>query len=280
MTEQQLREFRIWAEELVELPDFGELDRRGRKLRRRRQAITAGVAACLLVVGAIITAQNVKPKAQEPVEPPELPAKVAAYPGNHMTTLEEGTYELTPGSVDGGPVARVIVPSGWNAWEGPNHFNGHAPGRSNEEALGHATWYAGLLVLQVRLVAAGPCDSVAHTVDVSEQGTSAVVRAIRHVPWLEPTAPPERLTKFGHPAVHLNLEVAQAKRCSSDVLFDTVGNGPITGFREDGSYIEAWVVDVEGHTTVIWGNWTPNTPPNEVRDLRAMIDSIEFDLEE
>jgi hypothetical protein len=279
MTEQQLREFGTRAEELVELPDFGELDRRGQKLRRRRQSITAGVAACLLVVGAIITAQNLKPKAQEPVDPPELPAKVTAYPGNHMTTLEEGTYELTLGSPDA-PVARVTVPSGWNAWEGPNHFDGHAPGRSNEEALGHATWYAGLLVLQVRTVAAGPCDSVLHTVDVSERGTSAVVRAIRHVPWLEPTAPPERLTKFGHPAVHLSLEVALAKRCIVDMLFDTVGNGAVTGFPEDGARVEAWVVDVDGSTMVVWSVWTPNAPQQEVRDLRAMIDSIEFAFED
>lgn len=278
MTEQQLREFATRAEELVTVPDFGELDRRGRNLRRRRHAITAGVAACLLVLGAVITAQNVKPKTQEPVEPPELPAKVTPYPGNTMSTLDEGTYELMLGSSDS-PVARVTVPRGWNAWEGPNHFDGHAPGRVNEDALGHATWYVGLLVLELELVARGECDAVLNTVGVSEKGTSAVVRAITNAPRLELKAPAERLTKFGHPAVHLRLEIVAKAGCDRDFLFYSARNGAI-GYLEDGSDIEAWVVDVDGHTAVVWGTWTPNAPSKEVRDLRAMIDSIEFAFKE
>jgi hypothetical protein len=275
MTEQQLREFGIRAEQLVTLPDFADLDRRGQQLRRRRRAIVAGVAACLLLVAGI-TAQNAKPKAQEPVEPPELPVKAMPYPGAFMGTLEEGTYELSPGSLDSDPVARVTVPSGWNAWEGPNRFDGHAPGRSNGEALNYATWYVGLLVLQLDHVAARPCEPVDPTTDVRGQGTARVVKAITQIPGLRVTSPPERLTKFGHPAVHLMLTTDRAKvACRQYYMFGTVNNGYI-GFLDDGADIDAWVVDVDGYTILVYSIWVGHAPPRVLRDLRTMIDSIEF----
>ena len=80
-----------------------------------------------------------------------------------MTTLDEGRYWLQsccgapPAEFAENPVAEFAVPKGWNAWVGPNRFDVHAAGRSNGEALGHLTWYVGVLILEVDAVNTHGC---------------------------------------------------------------------------------------------------------------------------
>ena len=64
--------------------------------------------------------------------------------------LEAGTYELTPSRDGTEPTVLLTVPDGWNSWEGPNRFDGHRAGDSNEEALARSTWLVGLTVLDVQ----------------------------------------------------------------------------------------------------------------------------------
>ena len=166
MSEQQLKDFGARAETLVDVPDFAELDSKGAHLQtRRRLGVAAGLALVLAVAGAGVTQNHRSSADHDPVNLPPPTTTAVPYPGNTMTTLDEGSYALQSCCVPGhstsdfasNPVAELAVPRGWNAWVGPNRFDGHAPGLSNEEALGHRTWYVGVLVLEVDAVNTRGC---------------------------------------------------------------------------------------------------------------------------
>ena len=95
-----------------------------------------------------------------------------------METLDAGAYTIRPSSLDAYPVARITLPEGWNAWQGPNRFDINDPGDSNEEALEEITWYVGILVLAVEDVMSEPCQTPATTGD-DGASPEALARAIR-----------------------------------------------------------------------------------------------------
>src|SRR3954463_9220722 len=150
MSEQQLKDFGARAETLVDVPDFAAIDARGRNLRTRRRVGVAATLVAVLAVAGVVATQSHRTNADNgPVTPPDKSTAVLPYPGATMKTLAERTYELHPSLVQSSLIAELTVPEGWNAWVGPNRFDGHAPGRSNGDALGYNTWYAGALVLEV-----------------------------------------------------------------------------------------------------------------------------------
>ena len=126
MNDLQLREFRTRAEELVDLPDLAELEGRGRRLHRRRIALGAGLAAAVLAVtGGLVVARSATTatRRRSSRRTTERPPR-CEYPGPVMETLDAGTYLLQPSWEDTAPRARLTLPAGWNAWEGPNRFDG------------------------------------------------------------------------------------------------------------------------------------------------------------
>ena len=154
MSEQRLRDLGREAEELVDLPDLGSLQRRGRALRFRRQVAVVGAAAVVATAGVFLF-QDRSTDAPQPAPPRSESSTV--YPGAQMEDLEAGTYELTPSRDGTEPTVLLTVPEGWNSWEGPNRFDGHREGDSNEEALARSTWVVGLTVLDVQGVATRRC---------------------------------------------------------------------------------------------------------------------------
>ena len=90
-------------------------------------------------------------------QPAPRSERFAPYPGPLMEDLEPGTYEMTPSRDGTDPTALITVPSGWNSWEGPNRFDGHRDGETNEQALARSTWVVGVVVLDVQWVATERC---------------------------------------------------------------------------------------------------------------------------
>jgi len=268
MSELQLRELGARAEELVVPPDFDGITRRGRQRHRRHQAMAGGVIACVLAVTGAVAVHE-RDSRPDVITPP--PVSATPYPGATMEDLEPGTYELWPSPVIGHPGVRMTVPAGWNAWAGPNRFNGHSPGGSNGEALERMTWYVGLLVLAPTTVAAGPC-----TDGTAQERSASDLDVPGRAPGLEVTSAPETLTRFGHPAVHLQLGIARAKtRCHDDFFVHTLKTGVI-GFPADGATVEVWVVDLDGDPILVvlsrWGS----IPPAVARQLTDVLDSVTF----
>src|ERR1044072_3821600 len=111
---EQLKEFGARAETLVEIPDFAQLDQRGRELRvHRRGGVGAAVVAVLAVVGVTVTKTPRNDVDNRPIKPPGAVVP-PNYPGGTMKDLEEGTYRFHPSLAQSDLTAELTVPAGWN----------------------------------------------------------------------------------------------------------------------------------------------------------------------
>lgn len=272
MSEQRLRELGREAEQLVDLPDLGSLERRGRALRFRRQAGVVAAAAVVATAGVFLFQDRT---AQAP-QPAPRSEQFSPYPGVQMQDLEAGTYELTPSSNGAEPTALVTVPSGWNSWVGPNRFDGHRPGDSNDAALARSTWVVGVVVLKVQGVATERCQPfVAGT--GTELDADETVAALRQLPGYRSSVDDGvGDSAFGHPStlVHLTPGAAQQACARESEIFATDSNAGV-GMRGE---LDLYVVDVEGTTYVVVANEF-GEPPQTVRDEQArVLASVEFVL--
>ncbi len=271
MSEQQLKDFGAHAETLVELPDFAAIDARGRNLRARRQvSVAATLAAVVAVVGVTVTQIRRDDTDTRPVKPPPS-IGAQTYVGGTMKTLDEGAYRLHPSS-DTDVTAELTLPSGWNSWIGPNKFDGHAPGRSNEQALGHLTWYVGALVLEVDAVNTHGCGNPGNSLETAKD----VVRALGHTFSTEVIRPGESVHRFGYPATKLRLRVTKALQECGEADLSAL-HGTADGFIQYpyvGTVMDVWILDVDGTPIYVQEAWTPNAPPAARDELHAVIESI------
>ena len=270
MNELQLREFRTHAEELVDLPDLAELESRGRRMHRRRVALGAGLAAAVLAVaGGLVVTQRDDDGDSTPIEPPDdrAPAEVVEYPGPVMETLDAGTYLLQPSWEDTAPRARIDLPAGWNAWQGPNRFDGD---------LDTTTWYAGLLVVEVDAVASKPCVEP-QSDDVVGDSRAELVGALRNLPGARVSVEEVPEEMFGYPATHLQMTFpVPGRKCQVDAnVLTTNKHGTVAGSSDD-SLRDAWVIDVDGNALLVAAGYSPKTPPEIQQELYEMVDSIEI----
>jgi hypothetical protein len=270
MSELLLEAFREQAERVVSVPPFEPIESAGRARRRRRHAIVGVAAACLLAATGFLASHDESPGPQPAGGPG---SSATPWPGPTMTTLSEGTYDLTPHADVALPAARVMVPDGWNAAQwGPDRFAGVGPaGAANEKALRGSAWYAGLVVTEVNLLTGKNCAWV----DVMGADTEEVVSALTTLPRQEVTAGPDATTLFGRPAVHLSLqETRREPQCPLGSMLEGA-QGRIGQLGLGGTY-ELWLVDVEDKHLLVAAGWTRNAPRNTVEELLAMADSIEL----
>ena len=275
MTEQQLKEFGARAETLVEIPDFAALDRRGHDLRiRRRAGVAAALAAVLALSGAAVWQTQRSSVDDKPIERPH--SQTHTYQGASMKTLAAGTYQLHPSADEGKLVAELTLPRGWNAWVGPNKFDGHAPGRSNGAALGHMTWYVGALALEVDQVNTHGCRGPGLRVLESRR---QVVDALSRAFSMELVREPRQVQRFGHQATRMQMRVTREfEDCpvpDDAVVFHSTLDGSIQ-YAPVGTVLDIWVVDVDGRPIYVQGAWTPNAPARARTELDGILDSIRF----
>ena len=271
MSELKLREFGARAEELVNLPDLAELEHRGRDLRHRRVALVAAHAACVLaVVGGVVVRQDAA-KHVAPINRPDGSGGVQSYPGNVMEDLDVGTYELYLSPSPEVPKVRFTLPAHWNAWEGPNRFNGHARGRSNGEALDHLTWYVGVIYLDLVGIATEPCGGV-RTVHST---VASATRALTNVPGHRVVRDADPVRAFGYPATHFTIgPTAALDNCPDAAPFLSATGafiGPFTDLSTD-----AWVVDVRGQAIVVFAMHSKGVPPRIRQEQEDVLASTKF----
>jgi hypothetical protein len=268
MNEQQLREFGAHAEDLVEIPDLADLERKGARLQVRRRVSVATALAVVLTVAGVTFAQTHRPRTDDHPVHPTPSENARPYRGGTMKTLDEGTYALHPSFAESSLTAEFSVPRGWNSWVGPNRFDGHAPGRSNDEALGHLTWYVGALVLEVDSVNTDGCGApVSGLLESPAQVVTALGRAFS----MEVTRRPEQVRAFGYPATRLRMRVTKAaESCRKDTaVFHSSVDGYIQ-YAYTGTLLDVWVLDVQGLPIYVQKAWTPNAP----RHIRDQLDGV------
>jgi hypothetical protein len=277
MSERLMEAFREDAEQLTRRPPFELIEAAGRRRRRRRHAVGGAVVACLLAVSGFLVVHDRDSRTEVgPADDRTTPSgEVTPYPAFAMTTLREGTYELRTSFDPRDPAVRFSLPAGWNAWMGPNRFEGMGrqvtfDAATNEGVLtDDPDWYVGLLVIDVTSMAQRECTST------SMEGASApaFARALTRIPGLDVLAEPESTVRFGHRAVHLRLqEVTRAVDCG---WFFRTARGAQTGDGELGTTYDAWVIDTADRPILVWGEWTPRVPRTEVDALLGIVDSIE-----
>ncbi len=276
MSERLLEALREEAELTTRVPTFDLIAAAGRARRRRRHAVVGAVAACVLGAGGFFAHADAGSTELQPTQDQDASYAIP-WPGPTMTTLREGTYEIPFSVRVGSPEAQLTLPPGWNAWLGPNRFEGLGrrvthDGRVNERILARdPDWYVGLLLLEVTWVAQPGC----HAADVTDSDTSGLVRALTDIPGMEVVDPPTSSSHSGRDAVHLRLrQDGNGPACSQDFLFQAPP-GPV-GFVGNGAVYDAWVIDVDGRPLLAWAAWTRGAPPAEVEALLGIVDTVEL----
>lgn len=279
MSERLLEAFREEAEHSTPLPDFDLISAAGRDRRRRRHTVVAAVTACVLGVSGLLASTYGDPSDPQPAGDSDGTSRVTPFPVGAMTTLEKGTYELDPFNTSQ-PAVRFTLPDGWNAWVGPNRFEGLSDGTSdqagsNEDVLERGPdWVLGMLAVDVYWLAQPGCTMT----EMSRGDTTALVEALTNVPGLEVVSAPERGVRFGHRVVHLRLrEQGRAGECPNQAYLNAspTTHAQIT-YLGRGTTYDAWVVDLEGRALLVWAAWTRDAPGDEVDDLLRIVDSIEL----
>jgi hypothetical protein len=268
--------FREDAERSILLPDFEAIAATGRRRRLRRRAAAGSVAACVLAASGFLAAAYDRSGSPEPAEDPHHTSLMTPYPGLTMTALPAGRYAARPFADPALPDVRFTLPAGWNAWVGPNRFEGldevtAGDAKARKDVLeSEPDWLLGMVPLDPQWIAQPGCAMV----DVTGADTATVVRALTVAPRLTVVLQPERTTLTGHRAVHLRLqEAAPRGTCRQGVVMRAASAG--IRYLGPGTTYDAWVVDVGDRSLLVWAAWTAATPRSEVQDLLGIIDSVE-----
>lgn len=276
MSERLLEAFREEAELATPVPDFGSIARAGRTRRRRRYGTAALVAACVVGLAGVVSTDGGKGDAT-PADDRDPSSSATPWPGPVMTTLPKGTYEFPASVGPYSPAVRITLPRGWNAWEGPNRFEGL--GREvthdadvNERVLrAGPTWYADLVLLDVQWIAERSCTMS----DVRDDDVTTMAAALAQTPGLDVVSVPTATVRAGRDAVHLRLRARQhVPECLQQFLFQAT-QGPV-GLGDPGDTHDAWVIDADGDPLLVWASWSSRTPQAEVRALLDIVDSVEL----
>ena len=264
MSEQRLRELGREAQDLVDLPDLGSLERRGRALRFRRQAGVVAAAVVLAATGVFLFQDR---SHQEP-QPAPRSERIAPYPGALMDDLEPGTYELTPSRDGADPTALITVPEWLERLGGPQPVR--RPPRRREQRRGPGAQHLGRGRAWCS-TCSGWRPSAASRPSAPRASTWATPRPSQPCGTSPVTSPrsrgrwrrPVRLPLDAHPA---DAGAAQ-QECARELrLFGTDTNGGV-GIRGD---LDVYVVDVEGTTYVVVANEVGEAP-EAVRDELAGV---------
>lgn len=277
MSERLLEAFREEVESSTPLPDFELISAAGRNRRRRRHTVVAAVTACVLGVSGLVASTYGDRPGPQPARGPDSGSLITPFPGMDMTTLEEGVYALQPFGDPSMPELQFELPAGWNAWLGPNRYEGldeAAPGdpRANGEALdSDPEWLLGMVVFEPQWFAQAGCTMV----DLSGGDPRTIAQALVGSPRLEVVARPGPSDLSGHRGVHLRLrERAAGVDCEQDALM-TTGTG-VAQYLGRGTTYDARVIDIDGRPLVVWAAWTRDAPHDEVDDLLGIVDSVEL----
>ncbi len=269
MTDARVREFAERAEQILELPDLGRLADRGKRLRRRRRttAVAGLAAAAVTVAGGYLAAVDRKAEV-DPVDDTSTGGALA-YPGSGTTLakLRGGTYELRLDR-EGFPAhARFTVPEGWRGWYGPSR-----PYMKQG--------YVGILVGDVEEVADRVCQVPVSDMRPVGDSPEALVEALTDLPRHPVVEGPERTTFAGWPSTHLVLRAdrnASCPRWSGFIeLWNSPGGGGLVPALGPGAVIEQWVVELGSEAVLVTASIGPGTPDWAVKELDAVVDSVEL----
>ena len=188
--------------------------------------------------------------------------------------LEPGTYFMDPDQDPSTPLRVVYdVPAeGWSEWSGAVKF---------AEDEGHV----GVSITTVTNVVRHGCRD--HSPADPRVGPSVddLATALADLAPFQVTSPPSDVTIYGYPGKHLKPTVPDLPvdesgftGCINDNLKSWIDVGGVFyGHTGPGYTEEFWILDVEGTRLVIVAHRSPGSPPQDLAELRAVLDSIRIE---
>ena len=192
-----------------------------------------------------------------------------------LSPVEPGTYFIDA-DLDPSTSLRAVfdIPAeGWSSWLGAAKFG------PND---GHVSVS---ITTVVNLVTDGCADHLAADPPVGPS-VDDLATALSELEPFEVTTPPEDVTIYGYSGKHLEWTVPDMAfdRCDAgDVRswiapIDTAEPGDaFYGYTGPGYTEEFWILDVEGTRLMIAAERSPGSPPEDLAEQRAILDSIRIE---
>lgn len=240
-------------------------DRHGRSL----------ALAALLVLGACSSDPEAPPTSVAPSETDTAPTVLDMWDREPLSEIEPGTYFIDA-DLDPSTPLRVVydIPAeGWSNWIGAAKFG---PGGGHVGVS---------ITTVVNLVTDGCRDHLAADPPVGPT-VDDLATALSELAPFEVTSPPSDVTVYGYRGKHLELTVPDIAfdRCDAGDLrswiapMDTAEEGDaFYGYTGPGYREEFWILDVDGTRLMIAAGRSPGSPPEDLAELRAILDSIRIE---
>lgn len=198
-----------------------------------------------------------------------------------FSDLEPGTYFIDP-DLDPSTPLRVtyeIPAEGWQQWIGAAKFSD----------AGHS----GVSITTVSNLVTDGCRDHSWAAPPVGPGVEDLAAALADLAPFRVTSRPEDVSAYGYSGMHLQLTVpnrpdwhdgtfigcAEANLKSWVAAIDTEEPGDaFYGYTGPGYVEELWILDVEGTRLMIATGRSPGSPPEDLEELRAIMDSIQIDL--
>jgi hypothetical protein len=255
--------------------------------------VPIGLGVAALVVAVVVGARLLGPAPSGPgavptVAPTITPEPTASSPLPSSSTsgaspsaaagLPLGTFELWR---SGSPVSVTIAGPGWVGIEGQGFIEKGVNGADGPAGAGMIVfpdgdgWY----------VPADPCKWTTTWPQARSDTVDELVAALAAQATRNPSVPSD-ITLDGHEGKSITLHVPDdAAFASCDAgRFCTLGD-PVRSSTDScdryaqgpGQIDEMWIVDVEGRPVVVDWAYYAGTPPEDVAELRAIVESMTFE---
>ena len=242
------------------------------KLNRYVHLLGLGLVAVLAGCGSDDVAKPTAAKTTDEPTSTAAPQDIMSFPP--LAPIEPGAYFIDPDHDPSTPLRVVyrVAADGWSQWVGAGKFAGD----------GHV---GVSITTVVNLVRHGcrdhsrPDPPIGPTVD-------DLAAALADLAPFRVTSPPKDVTIYGYSGSHLELTVPKIDftGCAGGQLkswvapFDVAEEGDaFYGYTDPGYTEEFWILDVDGSRLMIAAERSPDSPSEDIAEMRAVLESIQID---
>jgi len=242
------------------------------KMNRYVRLLGLGLVAVLAACGSGDSAEPTAAKTTDESSSAASPQDIMGFA--LLAPIEPGNYFIDPDHDPSTPlrVEYTVSADGWSQWIGATKFAGD----------GHV---AVSITTVVNLVLHGcrdhsrPDPPVGPTVD-------DLAAALADLAPFRVTSPPSDVTIYGYRGKHLELTVPKIDftGCAGGQLkswvapFDVAEEGDaFYGYTDPGYTEEFWILDVDGSRLMIAAERSPDSPSEDIAEMRAVLESIQID---
>jgi hypothetical protein len=217
------------------------------------------------------------PETSSAAVPAEGPKDIMEFIGSDpLGPIEAGTYSIDP-DLDPSTPLRVTyeVPDGWSNWIGAAKFSD----------AGHV----GVSITTVSNLVTHGCRDHSWADPPVGPSVDDLVTGLEDLPPFRVTSPSADVSAYGYRGTHLGWSVPKDQPLSEDETFTGCEGGELKswvaaidveprdafyGYTGPGYTEEFWILDVDGTRLMIAAERSPGSPPEDVEEMHAVLDSI------